>query len=125
MGALCFYFSFLFDVTMAQSVGVQTFLSSPYPNSMVESLQADGVNTADVSEVIAYSRTGKPDVHLAFLGDRFYLFFDLNGLKKVYLMDYYDSVETYASELAMDGIPSGQLEADELVNCLLKYYTRQ
>ncbi len=101
------------------------FGSEPYPSSMVESLEKDNVPTSNLVAVLTVARTGAPEVDLAFLADRFYLFFDLNGMKKVYLLDYHDSMEAYAAELSLNGIPNSELSATELVNCILKYHTRE
>lgn len=125
LGILCLILLCSSDSIMSQSSMVFQFAAEPYPSSMMESLEKDNVPTSSLVAVLNAARTGAPQVDLAFLADRFYLFFDLNGMKRVYLLDYHDSVEAYASELSLNGIPNTQLSATELVNCILKYHTRE
>ena len=108
----------------AQSNSSFDFLSPPYASAYGDVIAGDGHTVNAIDAVLSYDRTGKADVDLIFLTDRFYLTFDLMGLRRTYLLSYLDSFEAYQTELSLNGISAAELSPAELVNCVLKYHTQ-
>lgn len=125
LGILCLSLAFSSSRLFAQAPTLYVFEQAPYATSLMNSLSEDQYGASDVEAVLKMGRAGRTDVHVTFLEDRFYLFFDLTGLKQVYLFDYHGTVEAYQSELSLSGIPESEMTATELVNCVLKYHTRE
>ena len=123
---MCFAFLALFipQMSFAQSNSVHAFEVAPYASAYGEVIAGDGHQLSEVEEILSYSRVGKTDVKVIFLNDRFYLVFDLMGLRRTYVMTYDDSQAGYQSQLGLNAISTDQMSVEELVNCVLKYYTK-